>query len=72
MQAGEAVAYERVLAKARERANEEAIQELEAVGPPPYATFSDFVVQRKWAARFAGTPASSIIFDLLLAPRYSL
>jgi len=72
MQAGEVVAYERVLAKARERANEDAIQELEAVGSPPYATFSDFVVQRKWAARFAGTPASSIILDLLFAPRYSL
>ena len=72
MQAGEVVAYERVLAKARARANEEAIQELEAVGPPPYTTFSDFVVQRKWAGRFAGTPASSIILDLLFAPRYSL
>jgi pimeloyl-ACP methyl ester carboxylesterase len=72
MQAGELLAYERVLAKARERANDEAIQELVTVGSPPYSTFSQFVVQRKWASRFAGTAPSSIILDLLFPPRYSL
>jgi pimeloyl-ACP methyl ester carboxylesterase len=46
---GEAIVYQRVLAKARARADERAIAELTESGPPPYASPAPFRVQRKWA-----------------------
>lgn len=46
---GEAISYERVLAKARSRSDEKAIAELEKFGPPPYASPAPFRIQRKWA-----------------------
>ena len=54
----EAVAYEQVLAKARQQNNSSAITELEALGPPPYVTAQSFRVQRKWARHFEGLPGN--------------
>jgi pimeloyl-ACP methyl ester carboxylesterase len=40
------------LVEARRRGNVQAIRELEAAGPPPYATASKEGVHTKWATRF--------------------
>ena len=46
---GEVIVYDRVLAKARARNDEKAVEELTKSGPPPYASPAPFRVQRKWA-----------------------
>jgi pimeloyl-ACP methyl ester carboxylesterase len=72
-QAGEAVSYAAVLAKAHARGDRRAIGELEA-GPPPYTKQADLGTQRKWSSIYAGdsTPIVEITRFALLAPRYSL
>lgn len=50
--AGEVIAYQQVLAKARARSNEKAVADLEKSGPPPYATPAPFRLQRQWANTF--------------------
>ena len=71
---GYTVAYGALLQKAESVHNEEAIGELKAVGPPPYADGKGFQVQRKWSNRFehadsflAGTMGWS-----LSAPGYTI
>ena len=49
-----AVAYEALLKKARDTGNQQALEELKAIGPPPYASGKSFQVQRKWSNRFEG------------------
>jgi pimeloyl-ACP methyl ester carboxylesterase len=68
------VAYLALLRKAENARNEEAIAELKAAGPPPYADGKGFQVQRKWSNRFehadeflAGTMTLS-----LSAPGYTV
>src|SRR5262245_14620967 len=46
---GEVIVYDRVMAKARARNDEKAIEELVKSGPPPYTTPGSFRLQRKWA-----------------------
>jgi len=59
------VAYEQLLAEARRRDDHQAMTELEANGPPPYASVSKAAVHTKWANRFEpGEPSS---WDLLTA-----
>ena len=74
MKAGEALVYERVLAKARQRGNSQAVRELEAIGAPPYDSWAEIDTQRKWALIFAGDGTGPGIFllPLLIAPGYSL
>jgi pimeloyl-ACP methyl ester carboxylesterase len=73
MKEGEALAYTRVLAKARMRGDADAVAELEQVGPPPYAALQELGVQRKWAAVYEGYASNAtLLFDALLAPRTSL
>jgi pimeloyl-ACP methyl ester carboxylesterase len=73
MQAGEALAYRRVLAKARQRQDREAVEALERIGPPPYDSIRKLGVQRTYASKYEG---GSILFALLsstfLTPRGSL
>ena len=71
MQEGEALAYANVLAKARERADADAITELEAIGPPPYGALTEISVQRKWATRYEmGLPLeAAFVLPQLAAPR---
>ncbi len=73
MREGEAVAYARVLAKARRRGDVEAIGDLERIGPPPYTSLDGIGTQRKWAGAYEryGTTASLLAAELL-APRTSL
>jgi pimeloyl-ACP methyl ester carboxylesterase len=46
------IAYEQVLAEARRRGNKQAVDQLEAIGPPPYDVGSKEGVHTKWATRF--------------------
>ena len=73
MKAGEALVYERVLAKARQRGNSQAVRELEAIGAPPYDSLAEIDTQRKWALIFAGDGTGpELLLPLLIAPGYSL
>jgi pimeloyl-ACP methyl ester carboxylesterase len=72
---GRAVAYRRVLERARSQNNAAAVAELEEIGPPPYA---DPVRTRALNRRIdafstaAETSPASRLGELLLAPRQSL
>lgn len=46
--------YEALLRKAQSSGNKEAIDELTAIGPPPYKTGAGYRVQWRWANRFEG------------------
>ena len=74
MEEGEAVAYANVLARARARGDGDAIAELEALGPPPYAGLVEIAAQRKWATQFeAGMSLeSAFVLPQLFAPRTQL
>lgn len=48
--------YRLVLELARARQNAEAIKELEAVGPPPWNSLDQILVQRRWAGRLSSAP----------------
>lgn len=49
-----AVAYDALVNKARVTGNPEALDELKGIGPPPYASYQGYSVQRKWSNRFEG------------------
>lgn len=49
-----AVAYEALLKKARDMGNQQALDELKSIGPPPYSSGKSYQVQRKWSNRFEG------------------
>lgn len=73
MREGEAVAYARVLAKARQRGDADAIDDLERIGPPPYDSLAELGAQRKWAAAYEGYASTlTLILTELTAPRTSL
>ncbi len=46
--------YDALLQKAKASGNQQAIEELKRVGPPPYSSGEGYGVQRKWANRFEG------------------
>jgi len=48
------VAYDELLKKARAVGNQQAIEELSRVGPPPYASGGGYRVQWRWANAFEG------------------
>ena len=48
------VAYDALLRKARAVGNQQALDELSRLGPPPYKSSEGFGVQRKWANAFEG------------------
>ena len=48
------VAYDELLKKARAVGNQQAIDELTQVGPPPYESGRGYRVQWKWANAFEG------------------
>jgi pimeloyl-ACP methyl ester carboxylesterase len=54
MEWGELISYQFTLDEARRLKNNKAIQQLEKIGPPPYAKLSDGGVQRKWLSKFHG------------------
>ena len=74
MDEGEALAYSRVLAKARTQDDRAAIRDLEAIGPPPYDSLSELGTQRKWASMYEvhQSMLQTVVSMLLMAPRSSL
>ena len=71
-----AVAYAALVEKASREGNSRAVEELKAIGPPPYKDgYRDgrgFAVQRKWANLFEGADVflASALGFALLAPGY--
>ena len=49
MRASVTSAYPRILARARAAHNDQAVKELEAIGPPPYSSTEKTLVPVKWA-----------------------
>ena len=48
------VAYDALLKKAQAIGNQQALEDLRRVGPPPYTSGEGYQVQRRWANRFEG------------------
>jgi len=72
----EQILYFDLLEKLRADHDDAAIAELESVGPPPYATEADLLVQRRLSERY-DTPAERDLFEtlrpvVLLAPDFTL
>lgn len=74
MARGQALGYAFVLQKARDRDDQEAVEDLEAIGPPPYdALYEMQVVGALELAYDDGGPTSGdLLAGLLLAPGYTL
>jgi pimeloyl-ACP methyl ester carboxylesterase len=68
-----AVAYEALLTKARALKERTAVEELLAIGPPPYPHFRGWSVQRKWSNLFehADLFISGMFGAALTAPGYT-
>ncbi|HWG16487.1 MAG TPA: alpha/beta fold hydrolase [Acidobacteriaceae bacterium] len=68
------VAYGALLKKAEGLHNDEAMEELKAVGPPPYKDGRGYQVQRKWSNRFehADTFLAGTMTLSLSAPGYTV
>ncbi len=72
----DSISYQYTLKLARESGNQEAIRQLQKIGPPPYH-YQDLLIQRKWLTRFYEQKyGESNIFTnfqrLLSTPEYSL
>jgi pimeloyl-ACP methyl ester carboxylesterase len=69
-----AAAYGALLKKAETLGEQRAVQELQGVGPPPYADGRGYAVQRKWSNLFEGADAfiASMVGFALGAPGYTL
>ena len=68
---GRALAFEQLMSEARARGDRQAIQELEASGPPPYDSTAKAGIHSRWATRYEpGNPStwSSISTVLLDSP----
>ena len=68
------VAYQAIMDEAKKRGQASALEELEAVGPPPYQDGSGFAVQRRWANRFehADFLIAAMMGFALRAPGYTI
>lgn len=68
------VAYNELLGKAQALEEQRAVDELQAVGPPPYDDGQGYAVQRKWANRFEGADVfiASMLGLGFGAPGYSI
>jgi pimeloyl-ACP methyl ester carboxylesterase len=65
MPAAERHTYQFVLTAARQRNNIRAVQQLEAIGPPPHLTSKHFRTRAKWAANFDGVTRDATFNSLL-------
>jgi len=74
MQEGEALAYANVLEKARQRQDTRALEDLAAIGPPPYDSLAELEVQREWASMYEldRSLVAGLILPQLVAPRITL
>ena len=51
---GRSLSYDFALSEAKKRGNAQAISELKAIGPPPYASVDERLTTGKWVERFGG------------------
>ena len=69
-----AVAYDALLQKAKTSGNQQALDELSRVGPPPYTSGAGYRAQWKWANAFEG--ADQFLYETiglaLVSPGYSV
>lgn len=67
----EAASYAKVLADAEAAGNEEAVQELEAIGPPQDGRYRDgfagLRTERRWVMKLGGTSRSAELSELTIA-----
>ncbi|GIO05289.1 alpha/beta hydrolase [Brevibacillus reuszeri] len=74
---GEQSSYQFVLEEARRQNNEQAINELTLIGPPPYKNpRQDATLERKWVTAFGGSERKSnsyeaLISGVLFSPEYT-
>jgi pimeloyl-ACP methyl ester carboxylesterase len=71
---GRAIAYAQLMAEARARNDRAAVQELEAIGPPPYDSAAKDGVHTKWATAYEPgndirSMISTVLFDSAVGPR---
>jgi len=66
MERGELISYQFTLDEARRLNNKQAIQQLEKIGPPPYANLSDAGVQRDWLSKFHGAVYEGSLLGTIL------
>lgn len=71
---GEEVAYANVLAKAEQRGDAEAIEDLRRIGAPPYDSGDEMGAQRGWAIQYELGPdaLSTLLLPVLFEPRVTL
>jgi pimeloyl-ACP methyl ester carboxylesterase len=68
------IGYRQLLEEARRRSDRKAIEELEALGPPPYASTSKAYIHTKWANTYEPSSAppvelaARILFDSPITP----
>ncbi len=53
MQENERVSYELVYDHAQQKQNRKALQDLKSIGPPPYPSYKEMIVEREWAKKFS-------------------
>jgi pimeloyl-ACP methyl ester carboxylesterase len=51
---GRSLSYDFALSEAKNRGNAQAVSELKAIGPPPYASVDERLTTGKWVERFGG------------------
>lgn len=74
--AGDAVGYQFALNEAASEENEKALEELEAIGPPPWTTAKQRSTNARWIDAFGGTGRQFVTEDyfreMVNSPEYTL
>jgi pimeloyl-ACP methyl ester carboxylesterase len=67
-------AYDALLEKAQTLGNQQALDDLKRVGPPPYKSYEGYGVQRRWANAFEGADQflNETLGFKLVAPGYTI
>ncbi|MGD8190633.1 alpha/beta fold hydrolase [Brevibacillus ginsengisoli] len=65
---GDKIGYDYTLKKAKEVGNQQAVRELQAIGAPPYKSFTDFLMYRKWIVQLGGVFYSPTYIQDVMIP----
>ncbi|MET3291157.1 UNVERIFIED_CONTAM: pimeloyl-ACP methyl ester carboxylesterase [Brevibacillus sp. OAP136] len=65
---GDKIGYDYTLAKAKAEGNQQAVQELQAIGAPPYDSLSTFLRFRKWIVPMGGVFYSPTYIQDVMIP----
>ena len=69
LQENEHVSYQFAVAAATKTDNHRALQQLTAIGPPPYSSYKEMLVERKWVQRLGGGKRTPPAYPLSLLGR---